>query len=102
MGQRQLLCLAHALLRTTSILVLDEATAAVDHDTDCLIQATIRENFSNCTILTIAHRLETIMDYDKVLVMEAGRLQEFDTIPNLLLNQDGLFYGFAKKSGLVA
>ncbi|VDM24104.1 unnamed protein product, partial [Hydatigera taeniaeformis] len=75
-GQRQLVCLARALLRQSRILVLDEATAAVDPQTDQLIQRTVRKEFASSTVLTIAHRLDTIIDYDRIMVLDAGRLIE--------------------------
>uniref|UniRef100_A0A3B5A3H6 Multidrug resistance-associated protein 1 n=1 Tax=Stegastes partitus TaxID=144197 RepID=A0A3B5A3H6_9TELE len=99
-GQRQLLCLARALLRKTKILVLDEATAAVDMETDNLIQSTIRSQFEDCTVLTIAHRLNTIMDYTRVLVLDKGEMAEFDS-PSSLISQRGAFYKMAKDAGLV-
>ncbi|XP_024516565.1 ATP-binding cassette sub-family C member 11 [Selaginella moellendorffii] len=91
-GERQLLCLARSLLRKSKILIMDEATAAVDNDTDQIIQATIRASFQDCTVLTVAHRIQTIIDNDRVLVMEAGRIAEFDTPKNLLKLTDGLFF----------
>ncbi|XP_060117019.1 ATP-binding cassette sub-family C member 6 [Heteronotia binoei] len=99
-GQRQLICLARALLRKTRILVLDEATAAVDPKTDVQLQATLKTQFSECTVLTIAHRVKTIMDYDRILVMESGHVAEFD-IPEALIAQKGLFYRMAEESGLM-
>uniref|UniRef100_A0A669EIM4 Canalicular multispecific organic anion transporter 2 n=1 Tax=Oreochromis niloticus TaxID=8128 RepID=A0A669EIM4_ORENI len=98
-GQRQLVCLARALLRKTRILILDEATAAIDLETDDLIQSTIRTQFEDCTVFTIAHRLNTIMDYTRVLVLDKGRIAEFDT-PTNLISKRGIFYGMAKDAGL--
>jgi len=99
-GQRQLICLARALLRRTPILVLDEATAAIDVETDSIIQETIRKEFGNCTILTIAHRINTVLDSDRILVLDRGQITEFDNPKTLLLNHDSLFYGLAKEAGL--
>ncbi|KAI8775250.1 multidrug resistance protein 1 [Biomphalaria glabrata] len=100
-GQRQLVCLARALLKKTKILILDEATAAVDMETDTLIQNTIRTEFSNCTIITIAHRLNTIMDYDRIMVLDAGLVKELDTPSNLLANSRSAFYSMAKEANLI-
>ncbi|XP_037037473.1 multidrug resistance-associated protein 1-like isoform X2 [Bradysia coprophila] len=101
-GQRQLVCLARALLRKTKVLILDEATAAIDIETDELIQKTIRSQFSDCTILTIAHRLNTIMDSDRVIVLDHGEIAEYDTPTALLNNKDSIFYGMAKDSGITS
>jgi len=100
-GQRQLVCLARALLRKTKVLILDEATAAIDLDTDELIQNTIRTKFTDCTILTIAHRLNTIMDSDRVIVLDQGQIAEYDSPDVLLADKDSIFYGMAKNAGLV-
>uniref|UniRef100_A0A4W3HY97 Multidrug resistance-associated protein 1 n=1 Tax=Callorhinchus milii TaxID=7868 RepID=A0A4W3HY97_CALMI len=99
-GQRQLICLARALLRKSKVLVLDEATAAVDLVTDKLIQSTIKSHFDQSTVLTIAHRLHTIMDYTRVLVLDKGEIIEFDTPANLLAKK-GVFYHMAADSGLL-
>lgn len=101
-GQRSLICLARALLRKTKILVLDEATAAVDVETDELIQKTIRSEFKDRTILTIAHRIKTVMDSDKILVLEKGRVEEFEAPTVLLLRPDSLFYSLALQAGEIS
>ena len=98
-GQCQLLCLARALLRKSKLLVLDEATANVDAATDALIQKTIRENFADRTSLTIAHRLNTIIDCDKILVLEFGAVKEFDTPRNLMMNSTSEFYSMVQETG---
>ncbi|KAK0424597.1 hypothetical protein QR680_008742 [Steinernema hermaphroditum] len=100
-GQRQLVCLARAVLHRTRILVLDEAAAALDLETDALIQRTIREHFRQCTVLTIAHRLNTVVDNDRLLVLERGQVKEFDSPHNLLADRDSLFHSMAKEAGLV-
>ena len=100
-GQKQLVCLTRALLRKTRILILDEATASVDLDTDDLIQATIRREFSDCTVLTIAHRLRTILDSSRVMVMDRDNIVEFDTPDNLLRDKQSVFHSMAREAGLV-
>lgn len=100
MGQRQLVCLARAILRNNKILILDEATANVDAETDNLIQTTIRTQFSHCTVLTIAHRLHTVMDSDRVLVMDAGRMVEF-AHPHDLLQRNGFLRRLVDQTGAV-
>ncbi|KAJ2523870.1 hypothetical protein GGI11_001212 [Coemansia sp. RSA 2049] len=100
LGQRQLVALARALVRRSKLIIMDEATASVDFDTDNRIQNTIRgPEFANSTLLCIAHRLRTIIDYDRVLVLEKGKVAEFDTPYNLLQNKDGIFRSMCEKSG---
>jgi ABC-type multidrug transport system fused ATPase/permease subunit len=90
------------MLTPSNILVLDEATAAVDVQTDKQIQATIRGPlFANRTIITVAHRINTIMDSDRVVVLDKGTVVEFDTPDNLLSKKDGMFYGLVKQAGLL-
>ncbi|XP_062563883.1 ATP-binding cassette sub-family C member 4-like [Armigeres subalbatus] len=100
MGQRQLVCLARAILRSNKILVLDEATANVDPETDKLIQTTIRTKFADCTVLTIAHRLHTVMDSDRVLVMDAGRVVEFGHPHDLLHGPSGYLRRLVDQTGV--
>lgn len=101
-GQRSLICLARALLRKSKILILDEATAAVDVETDELIQRTIREEFKDRTVLTIAHRIKTVMDSDRILVMDQGRVAEFDEPRVLLQREESVFFKLAHQAGEIA
>ncbi|CEF61191.1 ATP-binding cassette sub-family C member 8 [Strongyloides ratti] len=99
-GTCQLICLARAILRKSKILILDEATAAIDYHTDQLIQNTIRKEFSSSTVLAIAHRLNTILDYDKIIVLDKGQVVEFDTPSNLLKDKNSTFYSMAQDAKL--
>jgi ATP-binding cassette subfamily C (CFTR/MRP) protein 1 len=100
-GQRQLVSLARALLTPSNILVLDEATAAVDVETDALLQTTLRSSmFRDRTIITIAHRINTILDSDRIIVLRQGEVAEFDT-PEALIRRRGLFYELVKEAGLL-
>lgn len=98
-GQKQLFCLARAILRNSRVLMLDEATASVDPETDGLIQRTIRTSFASTTMLTIAHRLNTIMDADRVLVLDQGMLVESGEPHDLLQNHQGIFSGMVTQTG---
>ncbi|XP_077497103.1 multidrug resistance-associated protein 1-like isoform X2 [Amblyomma americanum] len=99
-GQRQLVCLARALLRRPRILVLDEATSQMDGDTDNLIQATLRESFAHSTVLTVAHRIHTVLDYDRILVMSAGKILEEGRVQDLLHDTSSAFFMMAKSASL--
>ncbi|KAL3233377.1 Oligomycin resistance ATP-dependent permease YOR1 [Nakaseomyces bracarensis] len=100
LGERQLLALTRALVRQAKILILDEATSSVDYETDGKIQARIATEFKECTILCIAHRLKTILNYDRILVLEKGEIAEFDT-PMTLFNQpDSIFRSMCSRSGI--
>lgn len=99
-GQRQLVCLARAILRKNSILVMDEATANVDPHTDSLIQKTIRSHFINATVITIAHRLHTIMDSDKIVVVNEGKVVDFDHPYLLLKNTNSIFFEIVQTTGI--
>ena len=100
-GQKQQICLARAILKKAKILVLDEATAAVDPETDDLIQSTIRKTFRDSTVLTIAHRLNTIMDSDKIVVLDKGKVAEVDSPTLLLKNSKSIFHSMAINAGIV-
>ena len=97
-GQKQLVCLARALIQKKKFLIMDEATSNVDMETDQLIQKCIKEEFAKSTIITIAHRLATIADYDWILVMDKGRVMEQGT-PAELLRKDGMFAEMVKQTG---
>lgn len=97
-GERQLICLARALLQRAKIILLDEATANIDYLTDRMIQNVIRKEMTECTVLTIAHRLDTVLEYDRIMVLEKGEIVEFDQPDVLLQKRDGflseLYFSF--------
>ena len=99
-GQRQLICLGRALLRHNKIVVMDEATANVDPDTDVIIHELIKREFVSCTVITIAHRLTSVLECDKVMVIEAGSIVEFDEKDTLLDNKESIFYKMMSQAGL--
>lgn len=98
-GERQLICLGRAMLAKPKVLFLDEATSAVDGETDALIQKMLRSKFVGTTLITIAHRLNTVMDYDCILVMSEGKAAEFGTPAELLSNKNGLFSELVESTG---
>lgn len=99
-GQRQLIALARALLRKTSVVIMDEATSSIDFETDTKIQEALREEFGSSCVITIAHRLQTIMDYDRVIVMDAGTIVENGSPSELLADTDGVFHSMCVKAGI--
>nr|QNH67890.1 ATP-binding cassette transporter subfamily C member 4 X7 [Brachionus rotundiformis] len=96
-GQKQLICLARAILKKTKILIIDEATANVDYNTDAIIQRTIRDQFKDCTVLTIAHRLATVVDSDRILCLSEGNIINFGVPKELLSDQTSILYELTKK-----
>lgn len=102
LGERQLIAFARALVRGSKILILDEATSSVDYETDSKIQATIAREFNDCTILCIAHRLRTILNYDRILVLDKGEIKQLDTPLNLYNSRNGIFRQMCERSNITA
>jgi len=99
LGQKQMICLARALLKNSKIFIMDEATANIDIQTDKYIQEMVKQNFDDVTIITVAHRLQTIMDYDRVMVFDHGNLMESDTPYSLIEREDSIFHSLVEQSG---
>lgn len=102
LGERQLIAFARALVKDSKILILDEATSSVDYETDAKIQSTVVNEFSHCTILCIAHRLKTILNYDRILVLDKGEIKEFDTPWNLFNSHNSIFQQMCERSNITA
>ncbi|KAH9104149.1 hypothetical protein AeMF1_019672 [Aphanomyces euteiches] len=98
-GERQMLCMARALLRRARIVVLDEATAGIDHETDALLQQVVRTEFASSTVLTIAHRLDTVLDSDRIMVLDQGQLVQCNTPKALLAQGSGIFFELCREGG---
>ena len=99
-GEKQLICITRAILRKSKIIVMDEATASIDYKTEELIQKAISDLLNDSTFITIAHRIKTILNYDKIITLDNGQIVDFDTPKNLLENKDSLFYELYSKSAL--
>jgi ABC-type multidrug transport system fused ATPase/permease subunit len=97
-GEKQLICITRAILRKSKIIVMDEATASIDYKTEELIQKAINEILDSSTFITIAHRIKTILNYDRIIVLDKGQIVDFDTPDNLINNKNGLFYELYSKS----
>ena len=99
-GQKQLVCIARALLRKSKIVVMDEATANIDMNTEQIIQKALNLLLENSTVITVTHRIKTIINYDKILVLDAGEVKQFDSPTNLLKDENSLFHELFTKSTL--
>lgn len=97
-GQKQLICLARTLLKKTKILILDEATANIDNQTDSYIQSVIKKHFKNCTVMTIAHRLDTVINCDRIVVLSHGSIVESGKPQDLLREKNSIFYNFLEET----
>ena len=97
-GEKQLICITRAILRKTKIVVLDEATASIDYKTEEIIKKALDEILNKSTMIIIAHRIKTVLNADKILVLENGEIKEFDTPKNLLNNKNSYFYDLYSKS----
>ena len=96
-GEKQLICIARALIKKSKIILMDEATANIDYKTETYLQKSINSGMKDCTVITIAHRIKTIINYDKIIVLNNGEIVEIDS-PKKLLDKKGLFYQLYKES----